>query len=94
LRELLDPAFDPVVALPPGDDLLLADLSAPSWGEVTGVPPRIQVEPKEKLVARLGRSPDRGDAVVMSFWDRSSQPGSLVGVQVLSDTDLLGWRSR
>jgi len=25
-------------------------------------------EPKEKLVKRLGRSPDRGDAVVMAWW--------------------------
>ncbi|MEU9885022.1 hypothetical protein AB0M95_22530 [Sphaerisporangium sp. NPDC051017] len=36
--------------------------------ETTGIPPRIQIEPKEDLVARLGRSSDRGDAVVMAFW--------------------------
>lgn len=91
LRELLDPAFEPAVMLPP-DDVLLADLSAPSWGEVTGIPPRIQVEPKEKLVARLGRSPDRGDAVVMSFWPYSAGVGDAAGAMVLADTDLLGWR--
>lgn len=67
LRELLDPAFGPEIMLPP-DDLLLADLNAPTWSEVTGVPPKIKVEPKEDLVARLGRSPDKGDAVVMAFW--------------------------
>lgn len=91
LRELLDPAFEPQVALP-ADELLLADLSAPSWAEVTGVPPRIQIEPKEKLVARLGRSPDRGDAVVMSFWSQALGGGSAVGAQTLVDADLLGWR--
>jgi hypothetical protein len=70
MRELLDPAFDPQVMLPP-DELLLADLTAPTWTVTTGVPPRIQIERKEDLVARLGRSPDRGDAVVMAFWAES-----------------------
>jgi hypothetical protein len=32
------------------------------------VPPKIEIEPKDKLVARIGRSPDVGDAVVMSFF--------------------------
>ena len=67
LRELLDPAFDPEIMLPP-DDLLLADLTAPTWTDTTGVPPKIQIEKKEDLVARLGRSPDRGDAVAMAMW--------------------------
>lgn len=67
LRELLDPAFGAEIMLPP-DDMLLADLNAPTWSEVTGVPPKIKVEPKEDLIARLGRSPDRGDAVAMAFW--------------------------
>jgi hypothetical protein len=67
MRELLDPAFGAEIMLPP-DDMLLADLNAPTWGELTGVPPKIQLEKKEDLVARLGRSPDRGDATVMSFW--------------------------
>jgi hypothetical protein len=26
------------------------------------------VEPKEKVMERLGRSPDRGDAVAMAMW--------------------------
>lgn len=92
LRELLDPAFEPSVMLPAGDDLLLSDLSAPSWDEVTGIPPRIQVEPKERLVARLGRSPDRGDAVVMAFWNVAGVGGSAVGAMTLVESDLLGWR--
>lgn len=67
VRELLDPEYDPVLALPP-DDLMISDLTTPTWTITSGVPPKIAVETKEKVVARLGRSPDRGDAVVMSVW--------------------------
>jgi len=66
MRELLDPAFDAEVMLPP-DDLLISDLTAPTWAVKTGIPPKIAIEKKEDLVARLGRSPDRGDSVVMAF---------------------------
>ncbi|MGW9410285.1 MULTISPECIES: hypothetical protein [Streptomyces] len=66
MRELLDPAYESEVMLPP-DDELLADLTAPTWDTTTGVPPKIRVETKEDLVKRMGRSPDKGDAVVMAF---------------------------
>lgn len=76
LRELLDPAYEPVLALPP-DDKMVSDLTTPTWDVTTGVPPKIQVEPKDKVVERLGRSPDRGDAVAMSLWaDRHQGTGS------------------
>ncbi|QIY99436.1 hypothetical protein HEP87_42915 [Streptomyces sp. S1D4-11] len=67
LRELLDPAFGSQLALPP-DDLLVSDLTTPTWDITTGVPPKIKVEPKGDVVARLGRSPDRGDAVAMAMY--------------------------
>lgn len=69
LRELLDPANPPAerLILPPHSDLT-ADLTTPTWSEVTGLPPRYKVETKERLVERLGRSPDMGDAVVMAYW--------------------------
>ena len=67
LRELLDPAYDPVICLPP-DDLLLSDLTTPRWSESPGVPPKIKLETKDDVVERLGRSPDRGDAVAMAFY--------------------------
>ncbi|MER7835356.1 hypothetical protein ABTY98_05445 [Streptomyces sp. NPDC096040] len=67
LRELLDPAFGAELALPP-DDLLVADLTTPTWDITTGVPPKIKVEPKDDVMARLGRSPDRGDSVAMSLF--------------------------
>lgn len=67
MRELLDPAYDSMVMLPP-DDLMVSDLTTPTWDIVTGAPPKIAVEKKDDVVARLGRSPDRGDMVVMAFW--------------------------
>jgi hypothetical protein len=90
VRELLDPSFESEIMLPP-DELLLSDLSAPTWKEVTGVPPKIQVEPKEDVVARLGRSPDRGDAVVMGFWADRHGDGSAMGAAPLASANLLPW---
>ena len=62
-REALDPNQQggSVVALPP-DPQLRADLAAPTWKQALS---GIQVESKEDIKKRLGRSPDRGDAVVM-----------------------------
>lgn len=65
-REALDPdqAGGSPVALPPGRTLL-QDLTAPTYE----IGPRgIQVEPKDELVKRLGRSPDEGDATVMAWF--------------------------
>jgi hypothetical protein len=62
-RELLDPSNGHNVQLPP-DRELLADLTAPRW-ELTAS--GVKVEAKEKIVERLGRSVDAGDAVVYSI---------------------------
>ena len=69
-REMLDPETGMDVALPPSRTLK-ADLSAPKW-QMT--PRGIQVEGKFSeskdgfgdIKARLGRSPDEGDAVVLA----------------------------
>jgi hypothetical protein len=43
---------------------LLVDLCAPQWKlAVRG----IQIESKEDLIKRIGRSPDKGDAVVYAI---------------------------
>lgn len=69
-REALDP--DQVGGSPiqlPEDRELLADLTAPTFETVSekgGM--AIALEPKDKLVKRIGRSPDRGDAVVMAWY--------------------------
>lgn len=62
-REALEPNLGEPVALPP-DAELLADLTAPSWALT---PRGILVEEKTKIKARLGRSPDKADAVVMAW---------------------------
>lgn len=70
LRELLDPINGPnEIALPPIDDLI-TDLTIPRWKVRTGGV--IEIEPKKNVVKRLRRSPDCGDAVVMTFWPSSS----------------------
>ena len=64
LREQLDPSTDPDACLPP-DDQLLGDLTAPKWRVMSGG--KIQVESKDDIRKRIGRSPDDGDAVVQAF---------------------------
>lgn len=65
LRELLNPAYGHNLALPP-DDLLTGDLTSPHWRVMSGG--KIQVESKDDIRTRLGRSTDAGDAVVQAFW--------------------------
>jgi hypothetical protein len=64
-RDALDPTQPngSGIALPP-DPELVSDLTAPKF-EVRGG--RIHITEKTKLIKDLGRSPDRGDAVVMSY---------------------------
>jgi hypothetical protein len=65
-REALDPGQPQgsPIALPSNDPELVADLTAPTFK--VG-PQGIAIETKDALVKRLGRSPDRGDAVVMAW---------------------------
>lgn len=46
------------------DEELLRDLTIPTWFTRNG---KIVVEPKEEIIKRLGRSPNKGDAVV--YWN-------------------------
>lgn len=94
-REALDPAFRMNIALPP-DPELRADLCAPLWSLTPG---GILIEPKEETIGangmkipglkkRLGRSPDKGEAVVYCTisttkinprnknWREKERPGS------------------
>lgn len=65
IRELLDPSKGAVLALP-DDDSLTADLTTPGWK--IGVGNTLIVESKDAIRKRIGRSPDAGDAAVMSLW--------------------------
>lgn len=62
-REALDPSQEggSAVALPP-DPELKADLASYRWEDTAS---GILIEPKEDQKKRIGRSPDKGDAVIM-----------------------------
>ncbi|MDM7934301.1 MAG: hypothetical protein QUS08_02790, partial [Methanothrix sp.] len=72
LRQELDPKNPEPLALPP-DENLLGDLAAPVY-RITSRG-AIQIEDKEETKKRLGHSPDRADAVLLTFapgYDQSS----------------------
>jgi hypothetical protein len=65
MREALDPEHGDNLALP-NDPELLADLCAARYSvSAAGV----KVEDKEEIKARLGRSPDCGDAAVLALYE-------------------------
>lgn len=69
LREALDPTSPDPVALPP-DTELLGDICAVRYKVVTlGALAAIQIRDKDEIREALGRSPDKGDAVAMTFVD-------------------------
>jgi hypothetical protein len=63
LREALDPESGEDIALP-DDRELLADLCASRY-KLSGA--KIQIEDKDNIRQRIGRSPDKADAVVMAY---------------------------
>ncbi len=65
LRDLLDPSRGADICLPP-EDRLTGDLTAPHWKVMSGG--RIQIESKDDIRKRIGRSTDDADAVVMALW--------------------------
>lgn len=72
MRERLDPANGSQAALPP-DDKLTGDLVAPRYKITSrGL---YQIEAKDEIRKRLGRSTDTGDAVVMAFYQEQVTKG-------------------
>jgi hypothetical protein len=63
LREMLDPSYGATLALPP-DDRLTGDLTAPHYSMKSGG--KYQIEGKDDIRERLGRSTDYGDPVVQA----------------------------
>lgn len=63
-RERLHPETGDGIALPPDDDLI-GDLTAPTWKMTSAG--KVQIESKDDIRKRLGRSTDKGDSVVMAF---------------------------
>lgn len=72
LRESLHPDTGDDLALPPGRQLL-AELTAPRWvrKKVDGRN-AIQIEEKDKIAERIGRSPDLADALVLAWAERDA----------------------
>jgi hypothetical protein len=62
-REALDPNGDILLALPP-DDELAKELRIPRWSLT---PYGVQVESKQDIIERLGRSPDKADALTIAL---------------------------
>lgn len=83
LRELLDPSRNSTVCLPP-NDRLATDLSTPRWKNIAGG--KIVIESKDDIKKRIGRSPDMGDAVTLSFWRENA------AVALSSDESVFSWR--
>lgn len=83
MREALDPISGDNLALPP-DLRILADLTAPRWKlSISG----IQVEDKDEIRERLGRSPDYGDAVVLASYIKPESGWSAWAKQQLQQMD-------
>ena len=91
LRDLLNPAFYPTVALP-NDDELTGDLCAPKFDQTsTGA---IKIEEKDEVKKRLGRSPDVGDAVVQAFNARTKGGTDLLDALPVSTSRESRWRAQ
>lgn len=97
VRELLDPHLGGKLALPPDDDLA-AELCAPRYEYRAGG--KIVVEPKDETKKRIGRSPDKADAVIYSCWHElgdahrdydSDEHEGLYPVQYSAVEGLAGW---
>lgn len=65
-REALDPGQPGGSQIMlPDDAKLVADLTAPQFRDIPG---GIELQSKQEVIKALGRSPDRGDAVVMAWF--------------------------
>ena len=62
MREALDPDANNGIAIPP-DNKLRADLCAPTWRLQGAI---VQVESREDIVKRIGRSPDYASALILA----------------------------
>lgn len=70
MREALDPETGDDLALP-NDTMLLVDLCAPRYSYTAS---GMLIEPKEEIKERIGRSPDRGESVMLACLPLSDAP--------------------
>jgi hypothetical protein len=62
MRDALDPKYGDEIALPPGNDIV-ADLCSARYDVKTS---GIAIESKEDIKKRLGRSPDKGESILLA----------------------------
>ena len=89
LRTALDPKGDILLALPPTAKGLVADLAAPKYDMRSGP---IQIELKEHTKERLGRSPDEGDAVMLTFAPLMKKPSPRLVMPRAAETVTPAWK--
>lgn len=68
------------------DDDVIAELTAAKY-DIVDSSGRIRVEPKDEIIKRLGRSPDRGEALLLAFWEETAAgmlPGRRMSNQVVA----------
>jgi len=69
IRDALDPKLDGTLCLPP-DDELAEELTSITWSNLSNG--SILLEKKEDIIERLGRSPDKADAVALTYYPQES----------------------
>jgi hypothetical protein len=94
LREALDPNFGSVLAIPDNEELI-GDLCGPRYSHTSQG--QLQIEGKDEIKKRLGRSPDAGDSLVMActrYYGRSSRSSAASNVSaVVQWSDMADARS-
>lgn len=85
LRDALDPADNSGLCLP-DDPELLRDLCSARYKPLAGG--KIKIESKEEIKDRIGRSPDKGDAVLLANYD--NRPASMPDKQPTANSKWQG----
>lgn len=75
MRDALDPEFGDDVALPPGNEIIADLCSARYTVSVSGV----LIESKDEIKKRLGRSPDKGESILLA---NLIQKGTMISPRV------------
>jgi len=75
MRDALDPAGGQDIALPPGNEIV-ADLCSAHY-EVSAA--GVLIEEKEQIKKRIGRSPDKGESILLANMPGGFDPSKVVG---------------
>ena len=79
MRDTLDPVYGDDIALPPGNDIV-ADLCSARYVPTTA---GVKIEEKEEIKKRIGRSPDKGEAILLANYRQKVKMSGFVEVKGL-----------